>query len=139
MGGDAKTLIDEKVSLLRSMEDYKDFTVAELNDLAAEEVVADGMELILTDGKVLEELAKTDRSLWEKIRIQREVGKGNLVRVKTKKGSTQASEGTSPIEAAYSEDTSNNSITKPEDSVNTSTEKFAENSSDNLYSMDEPA
>ena len=28
--------------------------------LAAEEVVADGMELILTDGKVLNELANTD-------------------------------------------------------------------------------
>ena len=65
--------------------------------------------------------------------IQREVGKGNLVRVKTKKGSTQASEGTSPIEAAYSEDTSNNSITQPEESVNT----FDENSSDNLYSLGE--
>ena len=36
--------------------------------LAAEEVVADSMELILTDGKVLAELSKTDKSLWEKIR-----------------------------------------------------------------------
>ena len=36
--------------------------------MAAEEVVADGMELILTDGKVLEELAREDKTLWEKIR-----------------------------------------------------------------------
>ena len=68
MGGDAKTLIDEKVSLLRGIKDYKDLTVAELNDLAAEDVVADGMELILTDGKVLEELAKTDKRLWNKVK-----------------------------------------------------------------------
>ena len=68
LGGDAKTLIDEKVSLLRSIEDYKDLTVAELNDSAAEEVVADGMELILTDGKVLNEMANTDQSLWNKVK-----------------------------------------------------------------------
>ena len=68
LGGDAETLIDEKLALLRKIPDYKDYTVAELTDLAAEEVVADGMELVLTDGKVLEELSKTDKSLWEKIR-----------------------------------------------------------------------
>ena len=33
-----------------------------------EELVAEGMELVLTDGKVLEQLAKTDKTLWEKIR-----------------------------------------------------------------------
>ena len=54
--------------MLRGIEDYKDLTVAELNDLAAEEVVADGMELILTDGKVLNELANTDKSLWNKVK-----------------------------------------------------------------------
>ena len=68
MSGDAKDLIDAKFNLLRGMEEYKDYTVAELNELAAEEVVADGMELILTDGKVLEELAREDKTLWEKIR-----------------------------------------------------------------------
>ena len=68
LGGDAETLIDEKLALLRKIPDYKDYTVAELTDLAAEEVVADGMELVLTDGKVLEELAHTDRSLWEKVK-----------------------------------------------------------------------
>ena len=36
--------------------------------MAREELVAEGMELVLTDGKVLEELSKTDKTLWEKIR-----------------------------------------------------------------------
>ena len=43
-------------------------TVASANALAREELVAEGMELVLTDGKVLTELSKTDKSLWEKIR-----------------------------------------------------------------------
>ena len=68
LGGDAENLIDEKLTLLRKIPDYKDYTVAELTDLAAEEVVADGMELVLTDGKVLEELAQTDKTLFEKIK-----------------------------------------------------------------------
>ena len=68
LGGDAEALIDQKLALLRKIPDYKDYTVAEMTDLAAEEVVADGMELVLTDGKVLEELAHTDKSLWQKIR-----------------------------------------------------------------------
>ncbi len=71
--------------------------------------------------------------------IQREVGKGNLVRVKTKKGSAQASEGTSPIEAAYSEGTSNNSMTQPKDSVNSKSSISEELSSDKRYSIDDSA
>ena len=49
---------------------YNSFTDGEShnNAKAREELVAEGMELVLTDGKVLEELAKTDKSLWEKIR-----------------------------------------------------------------------
>ncbi len=42
-------------------------TIAEANALAREELVAEGMELVLTDGKVLAELSKTDKSLWKKI------------------------------------------------------------------------
>ena len=68
LGKDAPSLISAKADFLRKMPDYKDYTVTQLNDLAAEEVVADGMELILTDGRVLDELAKTDKSLWEKVR-----------------------------------------------------------------------
>ena len=68
LGKDASSMISAKADFLRQMPDYKDYTVTQLNDLAAEEVVADGMELILTDGRVLDELAKTDKSLWEKVR-----------------------------------------------------------------------
>lgn len=68
LGKDASSMISAKADFLRKMPDYKDYTVTQLNDLAAEEVVADGMELILTDGRVLDELAKTDKSLWEKVR-----------------------------------------------------------------------
>lgn len=69
LGVDAETAIAEKMASLKRLDIITDtMTVAEANDIAAEEVVADGMELILTDGKVLEELAHTDKSLWEKIR-----------------------------------------------------------------------
>lgn len=68
LGKDASSMISAKADFLRKMPDYKDYTVTQLNELAAEEVVADGMELILTDGRVLDELAKTDKSLWEKVR-----------------------------------------------------------------------
>ena len=68
LGKDAPSMISAKADFLRKMPDYKDYTVTQLNDLTAEEVVADGMELILTDGRVLDELAKTDKSLWEKVR-----------------------------------------------------------------------
>lgn len=68
LGEDAEILIANKKALLKKIPDYKGYTDAKLTDLAAEEVVADGMELVLTDGKVLTELSKADKSLWEKIR-----------------------------------------------------------------------
>ena len=68
LGDKAPDLIAAKAEFLRQMPDYKDYTVAQLNDLAVEEVVADSMELVLTDGKVLEELAHTDRSIWQKVK-----------------------------------------------------------------------
>ena len=68
MDKDASSLISAKADFLRKMPGYKDYTVTQLNDLAAEEVVADGMELVLSDGKIVDELAKTDKSLWEKVR-----------------------------------------------------------------------
>ena len=49
MGKDASSLISAKADFLRKMPGYKDYTVTQLNDLAAEEVVADGMELVLSD------------------------------------------------------------------------------------------
>ncbi len=68
LGGDTETLITDKIATLRTISDYQTLSDEVLRDLAREEVVADGMELILTDGKVLDELAKQDRSLWETIK-----------------------------------------------------------------------
>ena len=69
MGVDAETAIADKLASLKRLGVVKDtMTVAEANAMAREELVAEGMELVLTDGKVLEELAKTDKTLWEKIR-----------------------------------------------------------------------
>ena len=69
MGVDAETAVAEKLASLKRLGIVTDtMTVAEANALAREELVAEGMELVLTDGKVLEELSKADKSLWEKIR-----------------------------------------------------------------------
>lgn len=68
LGGDTDSLVSSKADFLRTISDYKNKTDAEILELAREEVVADGMELILTDGKVLDELARTDRTLWETIK-----------------------------------------------------------------------
>lgn len=68
LGKDAEGLIAAKVELLRKIPDYKDYTVAQLNDLAAEEVVADGIELVLADGKIVDELARTDESIWKRMK-----------------------------------------------------------------------
>ena len=58
--------IADKLASLKRLGVVKDtMTVAEANAMAREELVAEGMELVLTDGKVLEELSKTDKSLWE--------------------------------------------------------------------------
>ena len=68
LGGDTEALISDKLATLRTISVYQTMTDEALRDLAREEVVADGMELILTDGKVLEELAHTDRSLWQRVK-----------------------------------------------------------------------
>ena len=69
MGVDAETAVAEKLASLKRLGIVTDtMTIAEANAMAREELVAEGMELVLTDGKVLEELSKTDKSLWEKIR-----------------------------------------------------------------------
>ena len=60
MGKDFDNAVNAKETFLKK--------IGQDPSLAREEVVADGMELILTDGKVLEELAHTDRSLWQKIK-----------------------------------------------------------------------
>ena len=69
MGVDAETAVADKLASLKRLGIVTDtMTIAEANAMAREELVAEGMELVLTDGKVLEELSKTDKSLWEKIR-----------------------------------------------------------------------
>ncbi len=68
LGTDMDTAVDKKLSTLRRLGLLDGKTVEQATELAREEVVADGMELIFTDGKVLEELARTDKSLWQKIR-----------------------------------------------------------------------
>lgn len=69
MGVDAETAVADKLASLKRLGIVTDtMTVAEANALAREELVAEGMELVLTDGKVLEELAHTDRSIWQKVK-----------------------------------------------------------------------
>ena len=69
MGVDAETAIADKLASLKRLGVVKDtMTIAEANAKAREELVAEGMELVLTDGKVLEELAHTDRSIWQKVK-----------------------------------------------------------------------
>lgn len=68
MGTDMDSAVDEKLVSLRRLGLLEGKTMEQAAELAREEVVADGMELILTDGRVLDELAKTDKSLWEKVR-----------------------------------------------------------------------
>ena len=68
LGADTESLVSSKADFLRTISDYQNKTDEEIMELAREEVVADGMELILTDGKVLDELARTDRTLWQKVK-----------------------------------------------------------------------
>jgi hypothetical protein len=62
------TLTAEKRESLSKLNLLTGMSEEQIADLVREEVVADGMELILTDGKVLEELANQDKSLWETIK-----------------------------------------------------------------------
>ena len=69
MGVDAEEAIADKLASLKRLGIVTDtMTIAEANAKAREELVAEGMELVLTDGKVLEELAHTDRSIWQKVK-----------------------------------------------------------------------
>lgn len=68
MGADMEGLMTRKAELLRKMPQFKDKTVTELNDAAHEEVIADAMETILSNGTVMEDLATYDKSIWEKVK-----------------------------------------------------------------------
>lgn len=67
-GEDLDAMIATKKELLRNMEEFKDLSDSALTDAAHEEVIADAMETVLSDGKVLQELAERDKSLWEKVK-----------------------------------------------------------------------
>lgn len=68
ISGELDVLVERKVNLLRTLPDYKNMTVSQLNDAAHEEVVADSMETVLSDGNVLEDLATYDNSIWQKVK-----------------------------------------------------------------------
>lgn len=68
ISGELDVLVERKVNLLRTLPDYKNMTVSQLNDAAHEEVVADAMETVLSDGNVLEDLATYDNSIWQKVK-----------------------------------------------------------------------
>lgn len=61
-------LMKSKKEFMRTLDAYKDMDEFTLGWYASDEVIADSMETILSDGKVLEALAKRDKTLWEKIR-----------------------------------------------------------------------
>lgn len=61
-------MIATKKNTLKTLEDFKDLSESDLTDAAYEEVIADSLETILTDGNVLEDLATYDKSLWEKVK-----------------------------------------------------------------------
>ena len=67
-GEDMDAMIAAKKELLKKMEEFKDLSDSALTDAAHEEVIADAMETVLSDGKVLQELAERDKSLWEKVK-----------------------------------------------------------------------
>ena len=57
MGQSLDELISAKKKTLRKMEGYRTMTESDLTDAAYEEVVADALETVLSDGNVLEDLA----------------------------------------------------------------------------------
>lgn len=68
LGESRDSLIVAKRESLERLKLLEGLTEQQATDLAMEEVVADGMELILADGKVLSDLAKKDRTLWQKVK-----------------------------------------------------------------------
>lgn len=77
LGKDAKDMIDKKLEKLDENGLLKNMTYREALELAREEVVADAMEDVLTDGEVIGDLVTHDESLWEKVKawIIRAIGK----------------------------------------------------------------
>ena len=68
LGEGAEQAIRDKLDFLKRNDLVKGLDETEAYDRAYEEVVADGMELVLTDGTVLNELARENKTLWQKIK-----------------------------------------------------------------------
>ena len=68
LGDRAEALMADKRAQLDEMGDLKDLTDTEADALVREEVVADSMEGVLSDGEVLAELQQRNSTLWEKIK-----------------------------------------------------------------------
>ena len=62
------TLYAKKEKMLRDRGLLAGKSDEAVRDLVMEEIVADSMETVLKDGRVISDLAKTDKTLWEKIR-----------------------------------------------------------------------
>lgn len=67
-GVSVEELIDRKLEVVRKTYEGQNLTEEQLHDRAFEEVVADSMEPMLTDGRVLQELKTAEPSIWEEIR-----------------------------------------------------------------------
>ena len=67
-GQDVKALEEAKREQLKKSGDLEGLTEEQADALVREEVVAEAMEGVLSDGEVLADLQKRHRSLWEKIR-----------------------------------------------------------------------
>ena len=68
LGKDAKRMIDEKLDQLDENGLLEGMSYREAVELAREEVVANAMESVLSDGEVIGDLATHDESLWEKVK-----------------------------------------------------------------------
>ncbi len=68
LGEGAEKAVRDKLDFLKRNDLVKGLDETEAYDRAYEEVVADGMELVLTDGTVLNELARENKTLWQKIK-----------------------------------------------------------------------
>ena len=68
LGTGAEKAVRDKLEFLKKEGLVEGLDVTEAYDLAYEEVVADGMEVVLTDGTVLDALARENKTLWQKIK-----------------------------------------------------------------------
>ena len=68
LGEGAEKAVRDKLDFLKRNGLVKGLDETEAYDRAYEEVVADGMELVLTDGTVLDALARENKTLWQKIK-----------------------------------------------------------------------